>query len=138
MRVSWGKISMHRWPKKLGLALTVILILPVAETATLFAVARRLGVGWTVLLLAAAMAAGIYVFLVAGPRRISGLRQALARGELPAPPLFDGVILLVAALLFLFPGFLTDCLALLLLIPAFRSLVRRQACRLAWRYVRGR
>ncbi|MBC7347478.1 MAG: FxsA family protein, partial [Clostridia bacterium] len=77
---------MHRWPKKLGLALAVILILPVAETATLFAVARRLGVGWTVLLLAAAMAAGIYVFLVAGPRRISGLRQALVRGELPAPP----------------------------------------------------
>ena len=44
---------------------------------------------------------------------------------LPAKALGDGALLLVAGLLLITPGILTDCLGLSLLIPPFRSLVMK-------------
>jgi UPF0716 protein FxsA len=49
----------------------------------------------------------------------------LVEGKVPAAPLVDGVLILVGGVLMLVPGFVTDALGLLLLLPPVRALVRR-------------
>ena len=50
-------------------------------------------------------------------------RAMLERNEVPLREMFDGVCLFVAAALLLTPGFLTDAVGFLLLIPAVRTLI---------------
>ncbi|MHC4592195.1 MAG: FxsA family protein [Planctomycetota bacterium] len=60
-----------------------------------------------------------------GLRVVRQMREQLARAELPADSLIDGVMILVAAALLLTPGLLTDACGFLLLIPPSRAIVRR-------------
>jgi UPF0716 protein FxsA len=52
-------------------------------------------------------------------------QQALAQGRPPVAPVLDGVFLVFAGVLLITPGFLSDALALLLLIPPLRRGVAR-------------
>jgi UPF0716 protein FxsA len=61
-------------------------------------------------------------------QRLTTLRatqDSLDAGPFPAAAVFDGVFLLFAGGLLLFPGFVSDGLAALLLIPALRRLLQR-------------
>ncbi|MHC5033978.1 MAG: FxsA family protein [Planctomycetota bacterium] len=60
-----------------------------------------------------------------GLRVVRRMHDQLARAELPADSLIDGVMILVAAALLLTPGLLTDACGFLLLIPPSRAVVRR-------------
>lgn len=51
------------------------------------------------------------------------VQGAMARNEVPALQMMDGALLLVAGLVLLLPGFFTDILGFLLLIPALRQLL---------------
>lgn len=48
------------------------------------------------------------------------VREAMARNQLPALEMLDGALLLVAGLVLLLPGFVTDVLGFLLLVPGLR------------------
>ena len=54
------------------------------------------------------------------------VRESLARDEVPALDLLDGVLILAAGLVLLLPGFLTDILGFLMLIPPLRRWVVRR------------
>jgi UPF0716 family protein affecting phage T7 exclusion len=60
--------------------------------------------------------------------------RALAEGRLPHKEVFDGVLVIMGGALLLTPGFLTDIVGLILLIPPTRALVRAMSAR----FVRGR
>lgn len=66
-------------------------------------------------LLGAAVLGGVMIAR-GGLTAIARVRVAVARGELPAAEIFQGLIVAFAGLLFLLPGFITDLLALSLLI----------------------
>ena len=51
-------------------------------------------------------------------------QDQMARGELPAGSLADGVMILVAGALLITPGILTDAFGFLLLVPMFRDAVK--------------
>ena len=55
--------------------------------------------------------------------------RALAEGRLPHKEVFDGVLIIIGGALLLTPGFLTDILGLILLIPPTRALVRAMSAR---------
>jgi UPF0716 protein FxsA len=55
--------------------------------------------------------------------------RALAEGRLPHKEVFDGVLVIIGGTLLLTPGFLTDILGLILLIPPTRALVRGMSAR---------
>ncbi len=59
-----------------------------------------------------------------GTRVWRGAGERLARGEVPADGLLDGVLILLAGALLITPGLLTDGVGFLLLIPPTRALVR--------------
>src|SRR5258706_1377064 len=99
----------------------LLFVLPWAEILVLIAVADQIGVGWTLLALAAAAVLGVVVIRVLGAASLAALREALARREPPGGPLFRGACVLIAGMLLIVPGFLSDILALLLLIPPVRT-----------------
>jgi UPF0716 protein FxsA len=95
--------------------------LPLAEILVLIAVVDQIGIGWTVLALAVSALLGVIVIRVLGAASLVELRDALARREPPAGALFRGACVLAAGMLLILPGFLSDVVALLLLIPPVRS-----------------
>ncbi len=97
--------------------------LPLAEIFVLIAVTDQIGIGWTLLALLGSALAGVLVIRVLGAASLAELRAALARREPPAGPLFRGACVLIAGMLLILPGFISDVLALLLLIPPTRALL---------------
>lgn len=65
-----------------------------------------------------------------GLATLSRARAQIERGEVPVAEILDGIALLVTALLLLTPGYITDTLGFVLLVPPLRHLVLRRAVRL--------
>lgn len=104
--------------------LLLILLVPIAELALLIEIGSRLGTIPTLLLI---LATGLLGVILARRQGLSVLRSAneqMQRGELPAGPIADGILILLAAVLLMTPGVLTDCLGFFLLVPAFRNRVK--------------
>jgi UPF0716 protein FxsA len=100
---------------------SLLILWPLAEILLLVLVADQIGVGWTLLALAGAAVAGMLIIRVLGAASLTELRHALERREPPAGALFRGACVLLAGLLLILPGFLSDIMALLLLMPPLRA-----------------
>src|SRR5262245_35669888 len=107
-----------------ALALLSFLLLPLAEIAVFVCVGSAIGVFATLGLVLLAGIAGIAILRLQGLATLRRVRTALDRGEVPGAALFDGACLVFAGLLLIIPGFLTDAVALLLLIPPLRATLR--------------
>jgi UPF0716 protein FxsA len=103
----------------------LLISLPVLEVASIVEVSRWVGPLATFLLLAASVTFGI--FLIRSQSRIAGRRvmAAMEAGAPPEEPLLEAGAILFAGVLFMIPGFVSDILALFLLIPAARRLMWR-------------
>ncbi len=111
-----------------------LIIVPLLEIAVLVEVGGLIGVWPTLAVVIATALAGSWLLRSQGLGVLNRARATLARNEFPAGELFDGLCLLVAGVLLLTPGFITDALGLLLFVPALRiSLGRR-----LWRYLLAR
>jgi UPF0716 protein FxsA len=97
-----------------------------AEIASLLLVGQALGVLLTLLLVIAAALGGAALLRRQGSDALAGMRGALNRGRDPRPALLRGGFRLAAALLLIFPGFASDAVALLLLLPPVQGLLTRR------------
>ena len=104
--------------------LLVLLGIPVAEVFFIIRVARDLGIGETIGLLVAVSVAGAWLVRRSGLGVLRQIQERLARGEIPGKELVDGLLILVGGVLMLTPGFLTDAVGLLLLVPPTRLALR--------------
>ena len=117
------------------LPLTLLLIgLPLAEIAVFIKVGQWLGLGPTLALVLLAVLAGILVIRRQSLATLTAVRAALARNEPPAAALFDAACVLVAGILLILPGFISDAAALVLLIAPLRRAIGE---RLGWRAAGG-
>ncbi len=107
------------WP-----VLALIIAVPIAEIAAFVAVAGKIGILQAVLLAILAGMAGLWMLRRQGLATLARARAQADRGELPIGEAFDGVCLVLAGGLLLVPGFLSDILALALLIPPVRAALR--------------
>lgn len=105
--------------------LVLLLALPFVELTLLL----KLGAltTWEVPLLAVVLMAGVGVALIRsiGWLTIRQVQRDLDHGVIPGNAILDTLCLLLAGLLFLFPGLLTDAVGLLLLLPPTRFLFKR-------------
>ena len=100
----------------------MLLLIPIlAEIALFILVGKAIGVLATLGLVLAAMVAGALILRSLGPKTVEKVRADLALRRAPARPIADGVATAVAAILLIVPGFLSDILGLLLLIPGVRE-----------------
>lgn len=106
------------------LLLTIFVIIPLIETFLFLIVGQAIGVMPTFLL--CVLTAGIGGFLVRtqGLQTLFSAKTALSRNQLPIGQLFDGLCVTMAGVLLITPGFFTDTLGLLLLVPEVRLRLR--------------
>ena len=100
-------------------------VLAVAEIALLVWVAGEIGVLWTLLVLLALAALGGFLLRREGARAWASLREAQNDPDTVGRKVSDAALVLVGGLLLMLPGFLTDVLGILCLVPATRPLARR-------------
>jgi UPF0716 protein FxsA len=105
----------------------------VAEIVVFVLVARWLGLPLAVLLFLATSVVGVLLLRREGIRAWRRFRRAFEAGEPPGVRVADGLVGLVGALLLAVPGFVTDVLGLLLLLPVLRPLARHRVQRIAER-----
>ncbi|MGX1123577.1 FxsA family protein [Pseudomonas sp. HLS-6 TE3448] len=106
--------------------LLLFLLFPVLELYVFFKVSTAIGFFPTLLLIIASSALGVLVMRVAGLATALRARESLQRGELPAEEMFQGLLLAVGGGLLLVPGFITDVLGLICLLPFTRRLIGRR------------
>jgi UPF0716 protein FxsA len=109
----------------LAILALVFLVVPVAELAVLIAVGSEIGVLNTIALLILVSVIGAWLAKREGLGVLRRIQAQLDAGRMPGAELVDGFLVLFAAALLLTPGFLTDCLAVALLLPPVRAVVRR-------------
>jgi len=98
-------------------ALSPLLYLPLLELIDFIEIGPRLGFALTLLWLIGSTMLG-FSLLKASARTMMGQDQKAEKDG--GQPLFDGLCLLIAGFLFLFPGFISDFIAIPFLIPVFR------------------
>jgi UPF0716 protein FxsA len=105
----------------------LVISLPVLEVASIVEVSRWVGPLVTFLLLAASVTFG--AFLIRSQSLVVGRRvmEAMRAGTPPEKPMLDSGMISLAGVLFMIPGFFTDIVAILLLIPAARRFMWRGA-----------
>ena len=107
----------------------IFLLVPVAELYVIYLVGDAIGVWQTFLLLAADSLLGALLLRSQGRSVWKRFNEALAAGRMPNREVVDGVLIIFGAAFLITPGFLTDVLGLVLLIPPTRSAVRRLVVR---------
>ncbi|MBA1202436.1 membrane protein FxsA [Pseudomonas capeferrum] len=106
--------------------LLLFLIFPVLELFVFVRVSASIGFFPALLLIIAGSALGVLVIRVAGLATALRARESLQRGELPAQDMFQGLMLAMAGGLLLIPGFISDVLGLVCLLPVTRRLLARK------------
>ena len=101
----------------------IILLFPALELWVLIQVGKEIGALATVALVILSCLAGIFLLRLRGMHIARTLQTELAAGRLPSNPIIDTFCLMVAGWLFLFPGFISDGIAVLLIIPGVRQLL---------------
>ncbi len=99
----------------------IFLVVPLIEIACFVLIGQAFGL-WPTLLGVVLMAfAGALVLRLQGMALLAEIRDTMGRGMLPARALADAMLVAIAGLLLLTPGYFTDLLGLLLLIPPVRQ-----------------
>src|SRR4051812_4415457 len=107
-----------------GVLVLFLLVLPFLELAVLIAVAGKVGVLVTLALI---VAVGVLGGLLIKRQGIGVWRRVEARlraGEMPTAEVVNGLLIMAAGVLLLLPGFISDVLAIALLLPPVRAAVR--------------
>lgn len=100
--------------------LALLIFVPIAELAVIIKVGGVIGVLPTLALLVGMAVLGTALLRQQGLAVLRRSQDALANGQVPVGSALDGLGLLVAAILMMTPGFLTDIVGILLLIPWVR------------------
>lgn len=109
-RVAWVPLAMVLWL--------------VVEVLAVYGVARLIGVGWTLLLFVALSALGVWLLRREGRRTWQSLRVALRSGEMPSREIADAILVFLGGALLTLPGFVSDVLGLVLVLPFTRPVAR--------------
>ena len=107
---------------RLFLAFTLI---PFFEIYLLIKIGYYLGAFNTVLVVIVTGLLGAYLAKLQGIKTMTRVRESLNRGELPAEQMLDAVLIFVAGIVLLTPGFITDLAGIAILIPNTRFWFKR-------------
>ena len=98
---------------------------PIVELALIIKIGAAIGVLNTIGLLIVSSVVGAWLMKREGLGVVSRMQQAAAEGRVPGRELVDAFLILLGGALMIAPGFLTDALGMLLLLPPVRAVVRR-------------
>ena len=117
------------------LLVILFIAVPIAELALIIQVGEAIGVWWTIALLIVDSVLGSLLMRSQGRAVWRRFNTTLRGGRAPAREVADGVLVIFGGALLLTPGFLTDILGLLFLLPPTRAVIRRVFLREAMRRI---
>ncbi len=97
--------------------------MPLVEIAVILRVGAIIGTGWTVTLLVADSVLGAWLLRRQGTRAWRELRVSLQEGRWPGDAVAQGAMILVGGTLLVTPGFVTDVVGFVLMVPPGRRVV---------------
>jgi UPF0716 protein FxsA len=106
--------------------LLLFIAVPAVELALLIRVGGEIGLLATVMIIVATGVAGWSLLKLQGLQTLARIRQEMAQGQMPATEMVAGLVLLGSGLFLLTPGFLTDTVGFLMLVPTIRRAVARR------------
>jgi UPF0716 protein FxsA len=98
----------------------LFIVIPLVELYLIIKVGGVIGALWTVLLVVLTAVIGVSLLRIQGFNTLNRARLNMEAGTLPAMEMMEGMMLAVGGALLITPGFLTDTLGFLCLIPATR------------------
>jgi UPF0716 protein FxsA len=109
--------------------LLLFVVAPLVELYVIVQVAHLVGPPETILLLFGISVVGAWLAKRQGIAVLRRMQATVAEGKVPSREIVDGALVLFAAALMIAPGFLSDALAILLLLAPIRALVRTSILR---------
>ena len=108
----------------------LFIVVPLVELYVLIEVGTGIGGLATIALCLFTAALGGILIRIQGIRTLISAQQHMALGILPAKHALHGILLAISGLLLFLPGFITDAIGFLLLVPPFRNFLITKAARL--------
>jgi len=103
--------------------LLLFLLFPVLELFVFVKISGAIGFFPALLLVILGTMLGVFVLRIAGLATALRARESLSRGELPAQTMLEGLMLALGGGLLILPGFISDVVGLVLLLPFTRRLL---------------
>jgi UPF0716 protein FxsA len=103
----------------------LFIVIPLIELYVIIAVGEQIGAFWTIILVLLTAIIGVNLLRFQGMSTLARAQKNMAQGQIPAMEMVEGVALAVAGVLLITPGFITDSIGLLLLMPASRQYIVR-------------
>ena len=105
------------------IAFILIFLTPFLEIFLIIEIGQHFGAINTIIMILATAILGTVLVRIEGLSTLSRIKASVQRGELPTIELISGGILIIAAVVLLTPGFITDVLGLVLMSPSLRRRV---------------
>lgn len=102
----------------------IFIALPLAEIAAFIKVGENIGTPTTLFLCLITAIIGGYFVKKQGLHTLTKAQKHLNQGQIPVQEMFDGICLIATGALMITPGFVTDTIGFLLLIPIVRILLK--------------
>ncbi len=99
-------------------------IVPLVELALLIKIGEHIGVSNTIALVLITGFAGAYLARDQGLRVVREFTDSVQRGDMPADPLLEGLLIVVGGAFLVTPGIITDVIGFLLVVPQSRRVIR--------------
>lgn len=106
--------------------LLLFIFVPIIEIGLFIQVGGFLGLWPTIALVLITAFVGASLVRNQGIQTLMSVQGRLQQGEMPAQQILEGVMLAVAGVLLLTPGFMTDALGMLVLLPAPRAMIAKK------------
>ena len=106
--------------------LILFILIPLVELFLLVAVASRIQLPATILLVVLTGAWGWYLAKSQGLSILAKIQYEMAAGRVPTAELVDGLLVLIGGIVLLTPGLLTDLVGFALMVPGIRAILRER------------
>ncbi len=109
----------------LGWLLLALIAIPILEIYVIIQVGSVIGPWWTIFALIAETLLGVWLVRREGRRTWRRLVEQLGAGETPTKSAANGAVILLGGILLVIPGFVTDAIGFLCVIPFTRAPIRK-------------
>lgn len=103
--------------------LLIFLIVPLIEIYLLIKVGSMVGAGFTIFLVVFTAVLGAFLVRIQGFSTLARVQRQVAKGQVPAMEMLEGLGLFLAGALLLTPGFFTDAFGFIILTPPLRRAI---------------
>lgn len=101
----------------------LLLIVPIVEIGAFIIIGGQIGVIPTLLMILVTAIVGTFLLRQQGLQLVNKIQTEMNAGKVPGKALSDGAMILVAGILLLTPGFVTDSIGFLLFVPGVRTVI---------------